>query len=502
MNTDNSSSFDFTEASHLDDWLKNLRILNRSQASSDLYQFILKLRQNPPPPVTKLAILDQLIGDVQFFSDQLEKLIRGGSIQSQTLVIKTAQLSTQLLSGLAYNYCQISKLSGLNLQQQQNAAYLGMHLMGLSLRKQAIFKLSPSTRVWKKTADLYQLALKLNILKTPITEILPSKTTSNNILGMLQRNLIFWICNPHQFGTQTIDRLFQFADRHFALLKLDGSKQSANFVWIPNQAIPPIFYNITNEEHQAQEVIYLHCALIGDQLKYEDFTEGELKRIQHRITGYQEILNNIIPSAPQHYFLILGFDNVQAHLKQNAARANIQRISSESKINSNPINFLQLVPLHSQATTISKQPIADDAKTQAFPSSVYNTRFESFSVASLPLNKVNLDQPLLLLKTNGDQQLGFIRQVLPSTDNISQRILIEIVSGKVDHLNLMKKDELYHAILIRQNSGNLEVLLPPNQYLINTKFESKSRTLPGHYSLEAFRENSPYFMRFTILEDQ
>ncbi len=501
MDTDNTSSFDIKEPSQLDHWLKNLKTLNKSQSSSELHQFIQKLRKNPPQPITKLAILDQLIGDVQYFSDQLEKLILSGSIQSQSLTAKTAQLSTQLLSGLAYNYCQICKSPEVSLQQQQNATYLGMYLMGLSLRKQAIFKLSPSTRVWKKTADLYQLSEQLNFLKTPIPQTLPCRIIQKNILGVLQRNLVFWICNPHQFQAPTIDQLFQFADQHFASLKLGGLDPSANFVWIPNQAIAPIPYNATNEEHRIQGVIYLDCASISEALTDSGLPESELRPIRHRLTGYQEILNNIIPSAPQHYYLIIGLANVLAQLKQNATKANIQRISSEAKINSNPMNFLQLVPLHAQTNLISKHPGLDDTKTQAFTSSVYNTRFEDFTVAALPVQNLGIDQLVLLLKSHGIQQLAFIRQVLPSTDNISQRILLEVISGTIEHLNLMNKTDSYDAILIRQNSGMLEILFPPGNYLTNTKFESKSRTLPGRYRLEALVENSAYFMRYQLSED-
>lgn len=126
-----------------------------------------------------------------------------------------------------------------------------------------------------------------------------------SVKEILQRNLLFSICNPYHFQNTAINQLFKFADSHFKLLQLDDIEKSADFIWIFIQESAPIPFNkITSVK---QDALFIDTQFLVEQFPDSilNLTESDCFDLKHRLSGYAEILNNIIPAAPTQYRLIL-----------------------------------------------------------------------------------------------------------------------------------------------------------------------------------------------------
>lgn len=499
MNTPTPSSLELDNLDQLEHWINSLKKLNVSVAGSELHQFLQRLRQNPPAPLTKFAILDRLSGPTQYYADQLETLVLSESIQSKPLAVKTAKLSSQLLISLNLNYCQIYSSTDLDPQQQHTALYLAFQLIGLSLRKQAVFKQCPSSKLWKKNAELYQFALKSQLLTQPLPKLTHFKVIQKNLSELLQRNLLFSICYPYHFQSNTVSHLFKFAERHFALLRIDSPEPLAGFMWIPDQAVPPRPYSTTYSP--APNAIFLNCEAVIKQLDIDDsfnFTKPELSFLQQHLSGFREIIDSIIPSAPKQYQLIINNPQIHWHLNQHTAMNNIRRITSESKGSDKLQPLLQLEPLNTPPPLSNQKSNASQSKDQ-LSIAVYNTRLNNFVLASVAQVSLRIDQPVLLIKSFETMTLGFIKQAIQNSTQNSQNFLIELERGQIESVNLSIGKESIQAILIKQTSANLEVLLPPANYQSNTKVESNSKTLTGEYCIDKLLEITEFFMRFQLI---
>lgn len=167
MNKSDSLSLDADNLDQVADWLRHLAKRHVSQASTELHQVLLNLLQNPLPS-TKLELLIQLQRNVQDYADQLETLVLKNALQPKSLIQKTAKLSSQLLIQLSLNYCQLTKSTELDSQQLLSCLFLGLHFIGLSQYKQAVFKQTPSSQLRKKVLICSQLSLKNELYEMPI----------------------------------------------------------------------------------------------------------------------------------------------------------------------------------------------------------------------------------------------------------------------------------------------------------------------------------------------
>lgn len=503
MNIPESFTFDPTNLDQLPDWLNFLAKRHVSQASTELHQVLLNLLQNNLPPAVKLELLNQLSEPVQHYANQLETLVLKNALQQKSLIQKTAKLSSQMLIQLSLNYCQLCKSTELDQQQLLSCLYLGLHCIGLSQYKQAVFKQAPSARLWKKSADLYQLSLTNDLYQTPMAQTEFVRIVQSTCKEILQRNLLFSICKPYHFQSAQINKLFEFADNRFGLVKLDNIEKSVDFIWILNQEHAPIPFNKMSSVKQ--DALYIDVAPLVEQFSVSTLTlpESDCMYIKHRLSGYAEILNNIIPAAPAQYQLILEQAQIGNYLNHSAAMENIRRISDESAQKRNSLNELQIESHNPQGTVTNKNILDSDSKTrkQLYSSSVYKTRFESFILASVPLLPLQVDQPVLLIKPSAPLQLGFIRQIELSLTHNNLRILIEVKLGQIQHSIVSIDQENFSAILIKHDTGKIEALLPPGTYSSASKIQIQSRSLSGTFVLDEFMESTPLFLRYQLLPE-
>ncbi|MEQ1636372.1 MAG: hypothetical protein ABL903_06745 [Methylococcales bacterium] len=486
-------------------WLNSLSQLGSHRASNKLYEMLQVIYQESFGTQDKLELLNQLAAPVITYSDQLEQIVVAQQcFKNEALVRKTTTLSCELLRLLSLNYCKVSLAEDLNSEQHAVTIYTALHVIGLSLCKRAVLNQVPSETLWKKTAELYQRAQKYQLLNHPITLTALFTSQQSTIAKILQRNLLFVLCDPYHFSNQSIKALFSFAETASTLLEIDASAQTANFVWpYKKQTVPHACFK---SEAPSPHTLYLSCAAVTELLKLQNplnFNKSELDHLLQHLSSYADIIESAIPSEATACKLIVDYQQLHIYLNHHATIQNIYRASTPSGKPIARSNSLQLVPLNAQVQT-PKQKAISDASNNPFSMpavSVHPTRYKNYFVAMTSNPALQIDLPILFVDKSEHIKLGFIKQIARHQVTLSHQILIEHIPGTAESINITLDGQSTLAILITKATDEREIVLPAVTVQSGGQFEINSRKFQGIFFLAELLQFTSHYRHFRISPD-
>lgn len=478
------------------DWFNELAHLKSSKAASILHRYLEQLEPNPPATHLYAAILDWLCPQVLAYSDKLEHWLQEEADSSHTLQRKATALSHQLLRSLITHYAQLLFKDDYPSEQQSALLFKVFNLIGISLRKQAILSFCPSTTLWQISADLYALAKEHAVLQQ-VCSSAASDSELNTIALVLQRNLLFALCNPYHFEREGVDKLFRFSTQRAALLNLTPNNQSSQFTWFPSLHEPPR-PQIAGQQYIRLAQVPLDCSALLEPLdrNAEDFSAAQQQFLTLRLSSYASILESAQPGGSKYKPLVTDFAQLLSNLQHALRLQHISRVSAVPQARQHNNASLNLAPLSLQTATTQSATSPNNPDTANIL--VYNTRFADFLVARTSLATQQIEQLALLLDIRDQAKLGIIRQIAQHPTHHSQQVLIEILHGEIEIIKLTLQQQTLEAILLITPDGTWELLLPPGKYKPSSELEIHTLQRQGHCILQRLLAWTPRFVHYRL----
>ncbi len=460
-----------TNIQALNDWLNSLKLYGNHRASSSLHEVLQALFKQTLDTHTNLLLLNALALPVITYADELENmLLKQPEPTATTIGRKTATLSGNLLRLLCLNYDKISLAQDLSASQHLSSLHAGLHTCGLWQYKQAVFNQCPSKTAWKITAEFFQRAQKYQLLNETVSQTPFNALKQRCIADILQRNILFELCDPYHFKPAIIKKLIIFADNHFHLLNLNTSAQQAHCSWAHRQLKAPTPHIKLAPTKSSN--VYVNCHAIADLLHAKNplnLSLEDLQYLRQYLTGYKGIIDSAIHTTATHTRLIFDYSQIHEHLQHQTAIKNIFKASSKTGIPAQRSSILQLLPLNAPVQS-QKRAKAVPAKT--FGYSIHPTHIKNYYVTiAAPDLALHCDSPVLLVEPEGKIKLGILRQITSHPVNISQHLLIEHLPGRIDSVQVIVEEEATLGILITKPDNEQEMILPLGKYQPGTKLE-------------------------------
>lgn len=497
MPTDSTLPFELTQDS-LANWLESLTALPHFQAANQLNLALKQLKNADVQTADLFPILINLTSLTLLFSNSLSVAVMQETAPSSKS-LKLGKLSMQLPRQLALLFCQLIDTAQLTINDQQTSIYYALQLIGHSLRCYSLFYETPSNTLWKKSAELYKLAVTLKALKlTQVTKITEFKQQSSIEL-VIKRNLFFSILNPRLHSTDEIQQLFQLANLHGNLLETGTAPDTSEFgfYWDLQNDQPPC--PVKKPGHSLPSGF---LAINGQRLSHElqlgtlatTLTPSSQNKLALLLNGYQQVFNSIIPGLPSRTKLISGFTACCQYLHELEKLSKINQLSSQHPHSKSLDRNFSLVPLEHQRNVFDT--IDQSSSNQALAGKFVNlhkTPNKSYSVAeSRGLDCLTGDL-VVLYKEQHPVSLAIIRQQELNDLNNANQLLLEHIPGNCAIYSLAEHKNHGFAIVVAEDSDNRQVYLPPGKYTLNSNI---ALLMDKSLQLSACMESNAFYARF------
>lgn len=497
MTTNSTVPFELTQAS-LASWLESLAALPHFQAATQL-NLVLKQLKNADIKTTELfPLLINLTPLTLLFSNSLS-VIKTQESAASSKTLKLGKLSMQLPRQLALLFCQLIDTTQLPSNDQQAGIYYALQLIGYSLRCYSLFYEIPSNTLWKKSTELYKLAVTLNALSlTQSTKVSEFKQQSN-IGSVIKRNLLFSILCPRLHTTDEIHQLFQLANHYGHLLETSTAPDTSEFdfywdlqsdqspcpVRKPGLSLPNGFLAI-NGQRLSHE---LHLGMLATTL-----TPSAQNKLALLLSGYRQVFNSITPGLPSRTKLVTGFRTCCQYLQELDKLAKINQLSSQHPHSKSLDRDFSLVPLEHQRNVFeTRDQTTNNQSLVGKFVNVHKTPIKQYSVAESRGLDCLTGDIVLLYKEQHPVSLAIIRQQALSDLNNAHQLLLEHIPGNCAIYGFGEHKKHEFAIVVAEEKDNRQVFLPPGKYLLNSNIPL---LIDKSLKLSACLESNSFYARF------
>jgi hypothetical protein len=486
------------ELNAIDKWLTTINPSDTIQLSTELHQIVKNLNQASLDTNLLFEIISRLTPIIVNLSSELEQIFFSEIHPLDAEPHKLGRLSLHLIRELVTSYHKIATDKRTSDEQFLLSSHRALHLIGHHMRLSAKISERPSSISWKISAQLYLLANKKGISTSLRDEKIQAFNSNTSIINLLKRNLLFAICNPYRLIATEIDALFPILTDHCQLSDLGETMPEAasNFCFVLEYRSSTAPGPVLQGKHYSSAV-FIETTQLMDYFQSSKFEVpfASFENILLRLSGYQNIMESDIPSAPEVGLLVSGFDQIIPSLNEQIRKSNIQQLSNDFSENDALVNA-RLEPLDIEpifmASNKSNFHLFEGQKNNL--TKILKTRHPDYIIAVSTPTKYAIDNLVLIINENNSPETGIIRRVLNIAQSNTMRVLIELIPGIGQCTEIFETKFAGPAILISQSSQIIEVLLPPNSYVTGSKLLIGENLL----MLKKLTEITPYFMRYRV----
>ncbi|MCQ8105652.1 hypothetical protein NP590_16185 [Methylomonas sp. SURF-2] len=497
MTTDDSLPFEL-QTDSLAQWLDGLSPLPHAQAAHKLNLALKQLKEPQCTPGQLLPLLVNLTPLCLRFSASLSTTAINDA-DSSAKILKLGKLSMQLPRQLALLFCQIIESKQLEAADRNTAVYHALQLIGHALRCYCLFYETPSVTLWKKTAQLYKLALATEALHLPHATKLADFRAQPDIETVLKRNLLFSIMSPLLYKPDEINQLFQLADQCATLLEIGDPRESRDFgfYWNTLKDQPPYPVRKSNRPLPA-ECMPIDCRPISHALQLgtvvTKLSPANQNKLALLFSDYQQVFNAIIPGIPSRTKMIPGFIGVCQYLQELNKLSKINQISAQLRDPKSINRGLSLVPLehHRNVFDNAEQPFGDKTSLGRLVN-LLKTPNKTYCVAESRMLDCSTGDLVLLYKEQHPVSLAIIRQQRFNELSNANQFLLEQISGACTIYSINNAPSGSYALMVGEGMDNAQIFLASGKYSLNS---SIPLTIGTALRLTACMESNGFFARF------
>ena len=497
MTTDNILPFELTQES-LANWLQNLKALPQIQAANQLNLALKKLKNADCSATAIFPILLNLTPLTLLFSNSLSvNLTEETAASSKSL--KLGKLSIQLLRQLALLFYQQIETKQLSTTDQQTGIFYALQLIGYCLRCYSLFYEIPSNTLWKKSAELYKLAVATQILTLPQSHKISEFKHQSTIDAAIKRNLLFSILNPGLYNTEEINQFFQLANHQGNLLETTVANDSIEFgfYWDLRSDQPPCVVKKLNRS-LPNGFLAIDSQHLSHELQLGTLETSLTPSLQNKLalllSGYRQVFNCIIPGLPSRSTMITGFSAICQYLQELDKLSKISQLSGQLHDGKITNRNFSLVPLEHQRNVFET---VDQTFSNQMPAgklvNLHKTPIKNYSVAEMRSLDCLTGDIVLLYKEQHPVSLAIIRQQQVNKLSNTKQLLLEQVVGGCFIRNLTESKHHGFAVVVAEGSDQQQVFLPPGKYLLNNDIDL---LIGKAMQLTACLESNEFYARF------
>ncbi|MGR9054246.1 MAG: hypothetical protein ACU84J_16525 [Gammaproteobacteria bacterium] len=504
MNT-NNLPFSMTTES-VSEWLSRISQLDTIPAGQELYSALKKLLRIKLKDDDFASTLDQITPAVLHISVNLSAFITAnlgaeGVVNKKTR--KPARLGAQLIRTLCLCYCRAVDEQPLGQEQKVRAVFIALQLIGFSIKIHTLFSERPSMTLWQKMTVLYRIAVDEELFEEPVSHKIPLFKNQKSIASVIKRNLLYALFDLYRAPAAQLTRLYEIAEQCAETLVFSHTANNAyNFCWPVSEAKFP---RSGKSQGNIGSILPFNTEavtkFIKDHIPDEEQRDPFFIPIWHKLTGYWEIIDSVIPSKPTLYNLDTGFNGVIDKLSYYKRITNIQRLSAELPEPS-PLRTLELEPMghEKQAHQLRREDIPEHFQATQLKSGIaylQPARTPNFFLTRIKAEAVPNNFPILLFNKQETPKFGIIRftNLLPESGN--QTALIETLPGRLSLVRVSLQSQTIDAVLIQLTSKREALVLPPGKYVTGDSIGRSDQ--PGKaYYLSRMIEANDQFMIYRI----
>lgn len=450
-------------------WLQSLSQLNSINIASQLNTVIKTLRSSDQDIESTLKILIQLTPTVLHVSSVIEDSVTAETtIKPNNKSQKIEKLCVQLLKNLSLAFYLVSHKKLSSEHEKSQSIFFAIQLIGYTQRMATIFHQIPSASLWKKTGEIYSLALNQNTLQQPIKHKVSHLKNLSTFEAVLKRNLLFSISAPYQHSSKNIKNLFSIAEKYSYLLHLSPDNRDDHFFyWNFNSAQSPDTKN--KIEQQNNHTIYINSSEITALIQSNDFSNNlesnTLSQLSHRLSAYKNIIDASVASTLDIKHLIIGYADIISYLEKTSKLQKIEQLSSQLVENKTNTMSLESVKLETLNACSSTKPLPSSHSTllKNIPTvKILQTTENQFEIAETNSAYCNIGDITLLCDNQLKSEIGIIRQIKTTNQSGTTHILIEKISGlpAAETFYISETDRQYF-ITLTKDSTNKAVFINP-----------------------------------------
>jgi hypothetical protein len=486
-------------------WLQSLSKTNSANSAIELSTVTKLLRKNKADANAVLSVLNTLIPTILHVSDNIEAsvLTEPGSKKSAPKIIK---LCIQLLRNTGLAFCNISDKKSLSDNQKSLVIYSALQLIGYSQRLSTLFFELPSSSLWGESGRVYNLAIQADFTQQQINHKIRHFKNQTTIESVLKRNLLFNISNPQQYSANQIIELFIISDQLSDKLALNPSYSATadTFHWNSRSKNTPLAINSAQQEQNLTTLINTGELIYYIQSKKfcSNLDQQALTRLIEHLSGYQSIINSIIPSAPTISHLLIGFSDITEYLVQTDKLKKIQKLSGQPATNQQienialepmPFEKNNLKPIFRTPSSISTLNLLAKAKTVK----TLQVQNNKYIIAETSYLNCSIGDLCLFCSSNLTHILGIIRQVKITNVSKTVHILIEKTAG-IPSTHQFTSPQLTENKILSIKTADTEA----DFFISQCKFSGGTQltaTSGEQFILNKLIDYSPFFSRYHSL---
>ena len=496
--------FELTEHSTTE-WLQSLNPKNNVNSANQLNKVIKQLRLIKKQDENIFNILILLTPTALFLNSTIESsLLAEANKKNTEKPLKIETLCIQLLRNLSLAFCNFAEKESLSYENQNLAAYLTLQLIAYTHRLSSIYHQYPSTTLWKKTGELYTLALERNIFQQEIKHKIKGLENQSTIEAILKQNLLFAILAPYHYSTSEIIELFSVAESHAHLLNLSTENATKNvFSWNPENDTPPCTANLTQPKKESSINIDIDefLSLVQSSTFSCSLAKESLTHIIDQLSGYTKIINATIPSSvPIINHLMIGTAEITNFLEKVNKLSKIQQLSTEADIASP--EKMALEPMEFEKSYLRPAPVLkglcnkDSLLANIKAVKIIQSKNNQYLIAETNPIDCAIGDMTLISDAELKFTLGIIRQIKTTNQSGTTHILIEKISERPSSYLVTAPEIPNNQIIISYNDDSkAELFIAPCKFSNGTQL---TLSTGDNLRLKEMSDYSPFFMRYSI----
>lgn len=250
--------------------------------------------------------------------------------------VKIAKLGIQILKRLASAFCALADNKQLDHTETQTACYYALQLFGYCLRNCALLYEMPSRSIWKKTAQLYIIALNDGSLENKQAAKIYEFKNQSTIAGVFRRNLLFSIFSPMRYTAHEINELFKLSNTYYAFIDLGVEKiDDFSFCWSLDGGEP--FPVKLNHKYLPQNYVVIDTRRFVHALQLSSLKTllkpSAQAKLALSLSGYQQFFSSLSLDLPYASKLLMGFSQVCELFQQQEKLSKIKELGFPAQRN-------------------------------------------------------------------------------------------------------------------------------------------------------------------------
>ncbi len=479
-------------------WINTLSGLPQIQTANQLNQVLKQLKDEDYPPDALLPLLISLTPLILRSSMNVASAALS-DVKAPDKSRKAAKLSMQMLRQTGLIFSQLAEQESLTDEEQQTAIYYGLQCIGYCIRCYNLFYETPSGTLWKKSAQLFNMATKHQYLTVNQEALIDEFKQLSTIEKVIKRNLLFDILNPTLNPPDIVSQLFELANQYADLLIISTMPENCEFgyYWDLNDELPP---SVTHKAKHAlpHGFLAIDSFAIGQLLQQETCSTPLNHQLQAKLalqlTNYQAVFDSIVPGYTSRTEFLFGFNDVSNFLSELNKLEKIRQHSGHNKAASPSRRNLALIPLEREKNAFEtmSQRLAK-TNTVSKQGNVLRISHSHYLVAEEHSFDCSSGDIAMFYKVDEPATLAIILQQNALSFSSVTHMIMEKILGYYSIYSFKKDQQTLQAIVIDEDTENPQVFLPPGKYNVHGKIPL---TINESLHLTACLESNQFFARF------